>query len=303
MKKILLVGKNGQVGWELQRTLAPLGDVVAVDRQGMDLANPDSIRGAIRTIRPDLIVNAAAYTAVDKAESEPDLAMAINGIAPGIMAEEAKRLGAAMVHYSTDYVFDGTKTSPYTEEDAPNPLSVYGKTKLAGERAIQEAGIPHLIFRTSWVYGARGRNFLLTILRLAKERDELKIVADQIGAPTWSRMIAEATSQILAQSILPLTPHPSLLTQYGGVYNLTAAGRTSWYGFAKTILESVTPQGGNPSPLTRRPSPNLIPITTSEYPLPAPRPSNSVLSSAKLNRTFGVALPTWSDSLTLCMGE
>lgn len=294
MKKILLVGKNGQVGWELQRTLATLGEVVAFDRQGMDLANPDSILSAIRAVRPDLIVNAAAYTAVDKAESEPDLAMAINGIAPGIMAEEAKRLGAAMIHYSTDYVFDGTKTSPYTEEDTPNPLSVYGKTKLAGERAILAAGIPHLIFRTSWVYGLRGRNFLLTILRLAKERDELKIVADQIGAPTWSRMIAEATAQILAQSILPLTPHPSLLTQYGGVYNLTAAGRTSWYGFAKAILESVTPQGGNPSP-------NLIPISTPEYPLPAPRPLYSMLSSDKLNRSFGVALPAWDASLTLCM--
>lgn len=301
--KILLTGKNGQVGWELQRTLATLGDVVAVDRQGMDLANPDSIRGVIRAVRPDLIVNAAAYTAVDKAESEPDLAMAINGIAPGIMAEEAKRLGAAMVHYSTDYVFDGAKTSPYTEEDAPNPLSVYGKTKLAGEQAIQAAGIPHLIFRTSWVYGLRGRNFLLTILRLAKERGELKIVDDQVGAPTWSRMIAEATAQILAQSFLPLTPHPSLLTQYGGIYNLTASGRTSWHGFAKAILDSMTTQGPNPSPLTPHPSPNLIPIATPEYPLPAPRPLYSMLSSAKLNRTFGVALPAWDDSLMLCMEE
>ncbi len=303
MKKILLVGKNGQVGWELQRALATLGDVVAVDRQGMDLANPDSIRGAIRAIRPDLIVNAAAYTAVDKAESEPELAMAINGVAPGIMAEEAKRLGAAMVHYSTDYVFDGTKPSPYTEEDLPNPLSVYGKTKLAGEQAIQAAGIPHLIFRTSWVYGLRGRNFLLTILRLAKERDELKIVDDQIGAPTWSRMVAEATSQILARSILPLTPHSSLLAQYVGIYNLTAASRTSWYGFAKAILDSMTIQSANPSLLSPHPSPNLIPITTFEYPLPAPRPQNSMMSSAKLNRIFGVALPAWDASLTLCMDE
>jgi len=301
--KILLVGKNGQVGWELQRTLATLGEVVAIDRQGMDLANPDSIRGAIRATRPDLIVNAAAYTAVDKAESEPDLAMAINGIAPGIMAEEAKRLGAAMVHYSTDYVFDGTKISPYTEEDAPNPLSVYGKTKLAGERAIQAAGIPHLIFRTSWVYGTRGRNFLLTILRLAKERDELKIVDDQIGAPTWSRMIAEATAQILAQSILPLTSHPSLLTQYGGIYNLTAAGRTSWYGFAKAILESMSLQGAHSSLITHHPMPKLIPIATPEYPLPAPRPLYSMLSSDKLNRVFGVVLPSWDTSLTLCMDE
>ena len=294
MKKILLAGKNGQVGWELQRTLATLGNVVAVDRQGMDLASPDSIRNAIRTIRPDLIVNAAAYTAVDKAESEPDLAMAINGIAPGIMAEEAKRLGAAMVHYSTDYVFDGTKTSPYTEEDAPNPLSVYGKTKLAGEQAIQAAGIPYLIFRTSWVYGLRGRNFLLTILRLAKERDELKIVDDQIGAPTWSRMIAEVTGQILAQ-------RRAGLSEVSGLYNLTAAGRTSWYGFANAILESMSLQGAHSLCLTHHPMPKLIPVATPEYPLPAPRPLYSMLSSDKLNRAFGVALPAWEASLTFCM--
>lgn len=287
--RILLTGKNGQVGWELQRTLAPLGEIIAVDRQGMDLANPDSIRNAIRAIRPDLIVNAAAYTAVDKAECEPDLTMAINGIAPGIMAEEAKRLGVAMVHYSTDYVFDGTKISPYTEEDAPNPLSVYGKTKLAGEQAIQAAGIPHLIFRTSWVYGLRGRNFLLTILRLAKDRDELKIVDDQIGAPTWSRMIAEATAQILAQRRVGLG-------EASGLYNLTAADRTSWYGFANAILESTALQGTHPMP-------KLIPITTPEYPLPATRPLYSMLSSAKLNRTFGVVLPAWDASLTLCMDE
>jgi len=294
VKKILLVGKNGQVGWELQRTLATLGDVVAIDRQGMDLVNPDSIRNAIRAIRPDLIVNAAAYTAVDKAESEPELAMAINGIAPGIMAEEAKRLGAAMVHYSTDYVFDGTKTSPYTEEDIPNPISVYGKTKLAGEQAVQVVGIPYLIFRTSWVYGLRGRNFLLTILRLAKERDELRIVADQIGAPTWSRMIAEATGQVLSQGA-------STLVATSGIYNLTAASQTSWHGFTKAILDRMSSQGANLSLPTPHPLPNLIPITTSEYPLPAPRPPNSVLLSAKLNRTFCVALPAWDASLMLCM--
>jgi dTDP-4-dehydrorhamnose reductase len=299
--KILLTGKNGQVGWELQRTLATLGDVVAIDRQGMDLANPDSIRSAIRKIRPDLIVNAAAYTAVDKAESEPDLAMAINGIAPGIMAEEAKRLGAAMVHYSTDYVFDGTKTSPYTEEDIPNPLSVYGKTKLAGEQAVQAAGIPHLIFRTSWVYGLRGRNFLLTIMHLAKERDELRIVDDQIGAPTWSRMIAEATSQVLAQILMPVAHHPLRIAEVSGLYNLTAADQTAWYGFAKAILESMSLQSTHASLITHHPSPNLIPITTPEYPLPASRPLYSMLSSAKLNRTFGVVLPAWDASLTLCM--
>lgn len=286
MKRILLVGKNGQVGWELQRTLATLGAVIAVDRQTMDLANPDSIRQVIQTIRPDWIVNAAAYTAVDKAESEPDLAMAINGIAPGIMAEEAKRLGAAMVHYSTDYVFDGTKAAPYTEEDSPNPLNVYGKTKLAGDQAIRATGIPHLIFRVSWVYGLRGKNFLRTILRLAKERDELKIVDDQVGAPTWSRMIAEATGQVLSQCFSPLT-------MKSGVYNLAASGNTSWHGFTQAILENASNQ--------IQPLPRLIPIATTEYPLPAPRPPYSVLSSIKLHQAFGMALPTWDASLKLCM--
>lgn len=286
MKRILLVGKNGQVGWELQRTLATLGEVIAVDQPAMDLANPDSIRQVIRATRPDLIVNAAAYTAVDKAESEPDLAMAINGIAPGIMAEEAKRLGAAMVHYSTDYVFDGTKAAPYTEEDKPNPLNVYGKTKLAGDLAIQAADIPHLIFRTSWVYGLRGKNFLLTILRLAKERDELKIVDDQTGAPTWSRMIAEATGQVLSQCLSPFI-------MKSGVYNLAASGNTSWHGFTRAILENASNQ--------IQPLPRLMPIAATEYPLPASRPPYSVLSSDKLNQHFGVTLPAWDVSLTLCM--
>lgn len=308
--KILLTGKNGQVGWELQRTLAPLGQVVTMDHQTMDLSNPDSIRSVIREVKPDLIVNPAAYTAVDKAESEPELAMAVNGIAPGIMAEEAKKLGAAMIHYSTDYVFDGSKTSPYAEEDIPNPINVYGKTKLAGEQAIQAVGIPHLILRTSWVYGMRGRNFLLTILRLAKERDELRIVDDQIGAPTWSRMIAEATAQIIAQSASPLmydlsrplsrcksesreggAPRPSLLTQYSGVYNLTAAGRTSWCGFTQEILENA--QAGT----------RVIPIPTTDYPLPAPRPLLSLLSDDKLAKTFSMNLPAWDDSLALCMAR
>jgi dTDP-4-dehydrorhamnose reductase len=287
--KILLVGKNGQVGWELQRTLAPLGDVVAVDRQGMDLANPDSILSAIRAVRPDLIVNAAAYTAVDKAESEPELAMAINGIAPGIMAEEAKRIGAAMIHYSTDYVFDGGKTAPYKEDDEPNPRNVYGRTKLAGEQAIQAAGIPHLILRTSWVYGTRGRNFLLTILRLAGEREELKIVEDQTGAPTSSRMIAEATAQILAQCSLSIAERT-------GLYHLTAAGQTSWYGFAAAMLEYRAQATGVAGP-------RLMPIPTSAYPLPATRPQYSVMSNDKLNGTFGVAIPSWQDGLGLCMEE
>ena len=294
--KILLTGKNGQVGWELQRTLAPLGEVVAVDRQALDLANPDAIRALIREVKPALIVNPAAYTAVDKAESEPELAMAVNGIAPGIMAEEAKRLGAAMIHYSTDYVFDGTQTSPYTEKDRPNPGNVYGKTKLAGEQAIQAVGVPHLILRTSWVYGSRGRNFLLTILRLAQERDELKIVDDQIGAPTSSRLIAEVTGQILAQCFSPLTPHPSPLTPFSGLYHMTAAGQTSWHGFAAAILASR-------ARATSVVGPRLTPIPTSAYPLPATRPHYSVMSNAKLQRAFGVTVPAWQSGLNLCMEE
>ncbi len=296
MRKILLTGKNGQVGWELQRTLAPLGDVVAVSHREMDLADPDSIRSVIRQVRPDLIVNAAAYTAVDKAESEPDLAMAINGVAPGIMAEEAKRLNAAMVHYSTDYIFDGTKTDPYSEADAPNPLNVYGRTKLAGERAVQAAGVPYLILRTSWVYGARGRNFLLTILRLARERSELKIVEDQVGAPAWSRMLAEMTSQIVAQYFSPLCRQAISISDVSGVYHAVSVGSTSWYGFAAKILESAPGHA-------LQAMPKLIPIPTSDYPLPAKRPRNSCLSNEKLTRTFGLAIPAWEKSLALCLRE
>lgn len=296
MRKILLTGKNGQVGWELQRTLASLGDIVAVGQKEMDLADPDSIRRVIEQVRPDLIINAAAYTAVDKAESEPDLAMAVNGIAPGIMAEEAKRLNAAIVHYSTDYVFDGTEKRPYGENDAPNPLNVYGKTKLAGERAIQTAGVPHLILRTSWVYGARGRNFLLTILRLARERDELKIVDDQVGAPTWSRLLAEITSQMVAQFFSPLRRPAVSLADISGIYHATPAGSTSWHGFAAKILEGTFRQA-------MQASPKLTPIPTSEYPLPAMRPRNSCLSNEKLAHTFGLAAPVWEESLTLCLQE
>lgn len=297
MRKILLTGKNGQVGWELQRALATLGVVVAVDRREMDLANPDSIRHCIREVKPDLIVNAAAYTAVDKAESEADLAMAINGIAPGIMAEEAKRQGAAIIHYSTDYVFDGKKNAPYTEQDDPEPLNGYGKTKLAGERAIQAGGAPHLIFRTSWVYGLRGKNFLLTVLRLAQERDEMKIVDDQIGAPTWSRMIADASARILAQIFSPIARHPAALAEVSGIYHLTAGGKTSWHGFASAIL---THRCAGPAPDSLR-WPRLVPITTAEYPLPAARPGNSLLSNDKLMQTFALRLPDWDESLAQCM--
>jgi dTDP-4-dehydrorhamnose reductase len=283
-RRILLTGKNGQVGWELQRALTPLGEVVAVDRQTLDLADPDSIRAVIRETKPHLIVNPAAYTAVDKAESEPGLAQAVNGVAPGVMAEEAKRLGAALIHYSTDYVFDGAKEGAYVEEDRTSPLNVYGKTKLAGEEAVRASGAAHLILRTSWVYGARGKNFLLTMLRLAKEREELKIVVDQIGAPTWSRLIAEVTAQILAQRI-------GQWQELTGLYHFTAGGKTSWHGFASAIVGL----GGFSA------KPRLIPIPSAEYPLPAPRPKNSLLSNDKLAATFGLVMPEWEESLRLCM--
>lgn len=297
MTRILLIGSNGQVGWELQRALAPLGQVIAADRQMMDISSPDSIVSALREFKPGLIVNAAAYTAVDKAESEPELALMVNGTAPGILAEEARRLNAALVHYSTDYVFDGTRDGAYTERDAPNPLSVYGKTKRVGEEAVQAAGVPHLILRTSWVYGTRGRNFLNTMLRLAREREVLKVVDDQIGAPTWSRMIAEATAQILAQLKLPVVSTKSSLaenmSEVGGLYHLTAGGQTSWHGFTRAILSNMA----------QSPLPQLIPIPASDYPLPAPRPANSVMSNAKLEETFGLALPDWEASLRMCMAE
>lgn len=296
MRKILLTGKDGQVGWELQRSLATVGDVTAVGRRQLDLSDPDSVRKLIRDIRPDVIVNAAAYTAVDKAESEPDLAMAVNGIAPGVMAEEAKRLHASMVHYSTDYVFDGTKKQPYVEGDAPKPLNVYGQTKLAGERAIQATGVPHLILRTSWIYGARGKNFLLTILRLAREKSELKIVDDQIGAPTWSRMLAEVTAQMLTRHYSPASRRFSDITDISGLYHVVSGGSVSWCGFARKILEIVSSHASHPLP-------KLNPITTAEYPLPAKRPQNSILSTEKFEHACGLAMPSWDESLIMCMDE
>jgi len=268
----------------------------------MDLSDPDAIRRTLREAKPDLIVNAAAYTAVDRAEAEPERALAVNGVAPGILAEEAKRLGAALIHYSTDYVFDGSKGAPYAEEDEPRPINTYGRTKLAGERAIQAVDIPHLILRTSWVYGARGSNFLLTILRLAKEREELAIVDDQIGAPTWSRAIAAATGTILEHLGWNQPAFHDACAAKRGIYNFTAAGQTSWHGFAAAILaHAASAPPGAPFCLER--APVLKPITTAQYPLPAPRPRYSVLSNAKLQRTFGVAMPDWKASLADCMGS
>ena len=303
-QKILLTGKGGQLGSELHCLLPRLGDLVAPDRRELDLLDPDSIRRVVRNIRPQLIVNAAAYTAVDAAEGDEANAYAVNAIAPAVLAEEAKKLGAAVVHYSTDYVFDGAKAAPYEEMDPANPISVYGKTKLAGEQAIRSTGVPHLIFRTAWVYATRGRNFLLTILRLATEKEELRIVRDQIGAPTWSVEIAAATTKILAQ-VIERGSATSAFSEVSGTYHLTAAGETTWYDFARAILgeASSMPQGipwfaaatgGHPL-ITRR----IIPITTREHPTPASRPAYSVLSNSLLTRTFGVRMEDWRTQLRL----
>lgn len=279
--KILLIGKNGQIGWELNRCLLTLGDIVAVDYPEIDLARPDTITKLVRETKPDLIVNAAAYTAVDQAEDEPDAAMAVNGTAPGILAEEAKRINAVLVHYSTDYVFDGRKRTPYTEEDEPNPLNVYGKTKLVGERAIQQVGCDHLILRTSWVYGTRGKNFLLTMLRLAQERDEIRVVDDQIGTPNWSRWIAQATAHILCRD-------PEEVRDKSGLYHLSAKGETSWYGFAREILRLA---GHDPE--------KVKPIKTGEYPAKAVRPGYGVLGSNCIQEIFRVRRFNWLELMLL----
>lgn len=292
MSKILLTGKNGQVGWELQRSLSSFGHVIAMDAEEMDLADPEAIRRTVRSIRPDIIINPAAYTAVDKAESDPDLAMAVNGIAPGILAEEAQRFGAILVHYSTDYVFDGNKAAPYTEDDAPNPQSVYGKTKLAGEQAVRSSGCKHLILRTSWVYGVHGGNFVKTMLRLAKERNELRIVADQFGAPTWARDLAQATL-----SALKCWQEKNLDSGLGGLYHLTAAGRTNWHHYAEEIIRFAREYDAS---LVAKQL-DIRAISTQEYPVPARRPANSVLANDKIGRAFGIRLPEWQDSLAECV--
>jgi dTDP-4-dehydrorhamnose reductase len=299
---ILLIGTNGQVGRALNSTLTRLGEVTALDRQRLDLTQPEEIRRAIRNFHPAFIVNAAAYTAVDKAESEENVARAVNAEAPAVMAEEAKKIGASLIHFSTDYVFDGSKTTPYDEDDPANPRNVYGRTKLEGERAIQASGAAHLIFRTAWVYATQGRNFLLTILRLATQREELRIVRDQIGAPTLNSEIANATTKILAQ-ICDNEGGPFSLPDVSGIYHMTAAGETTWHDFANAILEEAakTPAAGpwfaaatNNLPLIAR---RVVPITTNEYPTQAKRPAYSVLSNARLNRTFSVQLPDWRKQL------
>jgi dTDP-4-dehydrorhamnose reductase len=301
---ILLTGKNGQVGAELLRLLPQLGAVVAFGHDQLDLSNPSQIRRTIREVRPHLIVNAAAYTAVDQAETDETTAQAVNALAPGLMAEEAKKIGAALIHYSTDYVFDGTKKTPYDETDSVNPINVYGKTKFAGEQAIRSSGLPHLILRTSWVYATRGRNFLLTILRLATEREELRIVSDQVGAPTCAPELAAATAKILTK-MLGMNDGRFVFFEVSGTYHMSAAGQTTWRGFAEVILDQA---GASHSPewlatatrgrrlVARR----IIPISAKEFASPAQRPAYSILSNSRLNQTFGVTLPDWHAQLQRC---
>lgn len=291
---ILIFGKNGQVGWELNRSLQPLGEIIAVDVDEVDFTDTEKLRAFIQAEKPAIICNAVAYTAVDKAEEDEALALKINGVAPGVLAEEALKLGALLIHYSTDYVFDGTKASPYVETDKPNPVNAYGRTKLAGELAVQSSGCDYLILRTSWVYASRANNFMLTMLKLAQEREELSVVSDQIGAPTSARLIADTTVLCVQQA---------MKERIAGIfssdlYHLTASGHTSWHGFTKEIV-SLASQSSKLQ-LTIK---ELKAIPTSDYPTPATRPMNSQLELTKLESVFTLKMPDWKKSLAVCMAE
>lgn len=291
--RILLTGATGQVGGELARTLMPLGQVITPHRGLCDLARLNILRAQVDEVRPHVIVNAAAYTAVDKAENDISLAMTINALAPGVLASAARLHGALLIHYSTDYVFDGRKAGAYSEFDVPNPGSTYGRSKLIGEEAVRTAGADHLIFRTSWVFAARGTNFLRTILRLAGEREELRVVADQFGAPTWARLIAETTALALQQALAEKRRGEF----ESGTFNLTAAGETSWHGFASAIVAAAHARGAE---LACR---AVVPITTADYPLPAARPANSRLAGARLAERYGLTMPDWESCMHLCLAE
>ena len=293
--KILLLGKNGQVGWELQRSLAPLGELVALDADSPkmcgDFTHPEELARTVRTVAPDVIVNAAAHTAVDKAESEPELARTINALAPGVLAEEALRLRAWLIHYSTDYVFDGSGNKPWLETDATAPLSVYGATKLEGEQLIQRSGCNHLIFRTSWVYGARGGNFAKTMLKLARERDSLSVIDDQIGAPTGADLLADVT----AHAIRTARQRPEL----SGLYHLVAGGETSWHAYASFVIDYARRAG-----VALKVAPDAIKaVPTSAFPTPAKRPHNSRMDTTKLRRTFDLHLPSWENGVERMLSE
>jgi dTDP-4-dehydrorhamnose reductase len=285
--RILIVGSEGQVGRELQRSFARAGELLCFDRHNVDIADENQVRAMVRSTQPDLILNAAAYTAVDRAESEADTAMAINATAPRVLAEEAAQRNALLVHYSTDYVFDGAKREPWAESDSPNPLNVYGVTKLAGEQAVQQVGGKYLIFRTSWVYGPHGNNFLFTMLRLGKERDKLSIVDDQVGAPTTSIELADATRSVVERAS---SGECGSQQQWAGLYHMTCAGSTSWFGFAQQIFARTKALTGGRVPV-------LTPIATRDYPTPAKRPLYSVLSNAQLKQIFGIELPDWESAL------
>ena len=297
--KILLLGKNGQVGWELQRSLAPLGEVTALDRYSTDfcgdLGNLAGLRETVQRLRPQVIVNAAAHTAVDKAESEPELARLINATAPGVLAQEAHQLGAWLVHYSTDYVFDGSGSQPWVETDTPAPLSVYGHTKLEGEQLIAQHCPKHLIFRTSWVYAARGGNFAKTMLRLARERERLTVIDDQWGAPTGAELIADVTAHAIRQvQQRPVGPHDE-----AGIYHLAASGHASWNSYAKHVLA----QAAQAQPAIELVAKEVAPVPTSAFPTPANRPHNSRLNTAKLQATFGLRLPPWQQGVDRMLAE
>ena len=293
--KLLLLGKGGQVGWELQRSLAPLGELVALDFDSTDLhadfSRPEQLADTVRKVRPDVIVNAAAHTAVDKAESEPDLARKLNATAPGVVAEAAQQIGALMVHYSTDYVFDGSGSAPWHEGDATGPLSVYGRTKLEGEQLVAQHCARHLIFRTSWVYAARGGNFAKTMLRLARERERLTVIDDQFGAPTGAELLADVTAHAIRDTLRDPAK--------AGLYHLVAGGETSWHGYARFVLEQAQQAGGE-----LKASPDAVDaVPTSAFPTPATRPHNSRLNTAKLQSTFGLSLPHWQAGVARMLRE